>query len=1095
MSRPRIQRPDADKLLSTLKDFQRDTVEYVFRRMYTDPKPTHRFLVADEVGLGKTLIARGVIAKALNRLWDHTPRIDVIYICSNADIARQNVARLNVLGDGRHETTIASRLTLLPTELKGLRQNKVNFVSFTPGTSFDLRSSVGRRDERVLLYWMLREPWGLRNSAAPRNVFTGYVDPQRFRTALEAFDSDSIDRDLRDQFAQAITSDRSKAGVPALRERFDELCTIIGRSTYQPTREEKELRNRFIADLRRLLARTCIQALEPDLIILDEFQRFKSLLDEADEGDAPLLARELFNYEGEHEKARVLLLSATPYKMYTAPDGPVDEDHYGDFVATLRFLQNDASRTTDVQALLGEFRRCLLRLDPGVSTRLLPLKAELESHLRSVMVRTERLALSPDRNGMLQERPCEVAGPDVEAIQDYRTLQQLARAIEHPDTMDYWKASPYLLNFMMKYKFKEDVRELLDEDDANALAILKRGSGVLAPPSALQGRAELQVPHSRVRWLLDEAVGSGLWKLLWLPPSLPYYDLAAPFDELADKGITKRLIFSAWRVVPRTLAALLSREAERLMLEGVAPEVEGLSELRETIAEPLKFSHSDGRYQGMSALGILYPSFVLASIADPLDPYYRRAGGRRPSLGSLLAQVRARIEPLLAPIVAERAKASGPADESWYWAAPILLDAARNGPLTLDWLARDDAARRWNGTADDVEPADDEEEAVEDATGWGEHVAHASRVVRGGKLGRPPSDLLDVLALQAVASPGVVALRSISRVTGGEGSQKADFARDAAGAIAWSLRNLFNLPDASTLVRRFAPDLPFWHAVLSYCAAGCLQAVLDEYQHVLPDFVGLVDAEPELKASRLREEVSRALGIRRSSVPIDDIRVDRGQATITRKSLAARFAMRFGDAEDEGGREVTRTGQIRSAFNSPFWPFVLATTTVGQEGLDFHQYCHAVVHWNLPSNPVDLEQREGRVHRFKGHAVRKNVAFKYGPALLANIDGGEDDPWAELFEMAREGRDPGCTDIVPFWVFAIPGGAQVERHVPALPLSRELDHLVALRRTLAVYRMVFGQPRQDELLDYLLRQMGEEEALALAEQLRIDLSPRVKPAC
>ena len=44
------------------------------------------------------------------------------------------------------------------------------------------------------------------------------------------------------------------------------------------------------------------------------------------------------------------------------------------------------------------------------------------------------------------------------------------------------------------------------------------------------------------------------------------------------------------------------------------------------------------------------------------------------------------------------------------------------------------------------------------------------------------------------------------------------------------------------------------------------------------------------------------------------------------------------------------------------------STSIGQEGLDFHTYCHAVVHWNLPSNPVDMEQREGRVHRYKGHA-------------------------------------------------------------------------------------------------------------------------------
>jgi hypothetical protein len=33
--------------------------------MYLDESPALRFLVADEVGLGKTLVARGVIARAL----------------------------------------------------------------------------------------------------------------------------------------------------------------------------------------------------------------------------------------------------------------------------------------------------------------------------------------------------------------------------------------------------------------------------------------------------------------------------------------------------------------------------------------------------------------------------------------------------------------------------------------------------------------------------------------------------------------------------------------------------------------------------------------------------------------------------------------------------------------------------------------------------------------------------------------------------------------------------------------------------------------------------------------------------------------------
>ncbi len=57
-------------------------------------------------------------------------------------------------------------------------------------------------------------------------------------------------------------------------------------------------------------------------------------------------------------------------------------------------------------------------------------------------------------------------------------------------------------------------------------------------------------------------------------------------------------------------------------------------------------------------------------------------------------------------------------------------------------------------------------------------------------------------------------------------------------------------------------------------------------------------------------------------------------------------------------------------YNSPFRPFLLTSTSTGQEGLDFYPWCHRLVHWNLPGNPVDLEQREGHVHWYKGHAVR-----------------------------------------------------------------------------------------------------------------------------
>ena len=68
-------------------------------------------------------------------------------------------------------------------------------------------------------------------------------------------------------------------------------------------------------------------------------------------------------------------------------------------------------------------------------------------------------------------------------------------------------------------------------------------------------------------------------------------------------------------------------------------------------------------------------------------------------------------------------------------------------------------------------------------------------------------------------------------------------------------------------------------------------------------------------------------------------------------------------------------------------------------------------------------------------------------------------------------------------------GAGHERHVPTLPLSREVPHLEALKRSLAVYRMVFGQPRQDDLMAYLLERLGEKHLRELAPTLQINLRP------
>src|SRR5690554_2924647 len=154
----------ADAILSELKGFQRDAVDHVMHRLYDAPNASGRFLVADETGLGKSVIARGIIARTIELLQndDSVDRIDIVYICSNSDLASQNLRRLNVTGDPHIGLT--SRLTLLAREshrLSGVptaHGKPVNLVSFTPGTSFDMGSwRTGSGEERALLHIMLTD--------------------------------------------------------------------------------------------------------------------------------------------------------------------------------------------------------------------------------------------------------------------------------------------------------------------------------------------------------------------------------------------------------------------------------------------------------------------------------------------------------------------------------------------------------------------------------------------------------------------------------------------------------------------------------------------------------------------------------------------------------------------------------------------------------------------------------------------------------------------------------------------------------------------------------------------------------------------------
>ncbi len=1084
-------RASRDALGIELKDFQRATVDYAFRRMYLDDEPTYRFLIADEVGLGKTIVARGIIERAIDHLRSiGDRRIDIVYVCSNQAIAGQNLNKLGPWATAAARSV--DRITMLPIHPQAIDPEGVNLLAITPGTSFEQGRQSGRFAERAVLFALVRTIWGREDtsgSGAARVFYWGIAESREAQPKLRnraARYADQIDDQYVEAFRNALAerdADRLADHRPSIREEFEEL-----RHAYQRPRREwpwelRQRRNAFIGELRERLATVAITRLQPDLVILDEFQRFRHLLSPEHETWATRLARRLFEARDcrTNERTRTLLLSATPYRMYSLPDERSTDDHHADFVKTCSFLlDHDDHRTAALRDDLDALRVAMLRLpdDGGVSVRR--ACDSLGGRLRQVMVRTERLASSPDRNGMLRRGAGLVPKLTASDVRQYVSAARIGDELGRPAVAEYWKSAPYLLNFMEHYA----LRQALDAARAEGRRLpafehsVVSGEGLLPWPE-LERYARVDPGNARLRGFLDDLGRSEPWRLLWLPPALPYYEAGGAFDTPEARRFTKRLLFSAWHIVPKAVASLLSYEAERRALEGVADGLQ-YSAINERHTRLLDFRMDGERPAAMTTLAVVYPSVTLARLGDPL----RVARDRRRAIGAptketVIQRARDEIESALREHL-QRAPAEGPPDLRWHWAAPLLLDAQSD----------EDGVRAWLDAASSIQRYEADTQIRADTTSFDRHLDVAREFLDRPELGRPPAELLDVLAELAVGSPAVCALRALWSAVGTE-RDEGEPIRTAAFKIAWALRNVFSGPIETAIVRGWpqAAAVPYWRATVRYCIDGHLQAVLDEYLDSLRDWLGLGgERVPEALAADLAEAASDALGLRTASYRVDLHEAD--EVEPVQRSMRGRFAVRLGgDTTDE--KQVIRTEQVRRAFNSPFWPYVLATTSVGQEGLDFHLYSHAVVHWNLPRNPVDLEQREGRVHRFKNHAVRKNLAAAYGEEVL---ESGAGAVWPRLFDLGVERRGVGQNDLVPYWVFAPEGAeAAIERYVPVLPLSREEGQLVALERSLVTYRLAFGQPRQEDLVEFLSAHVTDEELRRQMVDLRVDLTPPTPP--
>jgi len=1046
----------SDLVLAQLKDFQRTTVNYAFHHLFDSPHPTRRFLVADEVGLGKTLVAKGLIARVVERLQVQSERIDIIYVCSNADIAAQNVARLML--PGQPSFARATRLTLLPLEVHRLREHSINFISFTPGTTFNQGNRPGRKDERRLIYQMLANLPGLSRRGL-KNALQGQAKESWFADADIKLEYDTA---IATTFCSAVIADNTlHALLVETAQSYSDRRRKISSQTRQNCLQ-------LIGELRRCLAKSCLSALNPNLIILDEFQRFNDLLAPADDNPAAELAQAMFN----SSVGKVLLLSATPYKMYSSALD--EEDHYEDFLKTVGFLMEDDRKMEHLKADLGAFRSALLSArsaeDFAPVTRL---KARIESALQSVMCRTERVGLTKKQDAMVQPTqmvPALTSGD----LFDLRTVDAVARRLDQPDIVEHWKSAPYLANFMHEYNFKRALRSDQAKNVSAVADLFQASPGTLLNSNAIEKYLPVDTRNARVRLLMQEIESQGLWRLLWMPPSLPYWKPTGVFSDV--ESASKQLIFSAWNVVPDAIASLISYEVERLLVKASSRQAK-YSTMPKKFSPHLKFSRGrDEKPSGMTTLMLVFPSLSLVELVNPLSlaESFEGTNGYEHLRERCVELIAGKMEPLIS-----RSITDGQPDRRWYWVALARLERTMN-PTTRNWCEY-----QWRQTR--TRESDDADEGL---SGFQSHVdqwleAWDDKIT---DLGKVPEDLFGVLADIALAAPGVCALRSLIGVRR-ETSDSIDTEfLGSAALIAEGLRRQFNSPRTIALLSSLEDEDSYWKLSLQYCIDGNLQSLLDEYCHVLLEAkcAGFKTDTPV--HGPIAEAMFEAMTLRTSTLHPDLIETKNGRLQISPlpQRLRSHFALRFG-AQTEDVGAVARKESVQAAFNSPFWPFYLASTSVGQEGLDFHPWCHTIVHWNLPSNPVDMEQREGRVHRYKGYAVRKNVARAHRSQL--NFDEMTEPLWDSLFALAVKNKNAGISDIVPYWVYEIEGGAKVERRVMCMPMSKDQTRYQRLCKDLALYRMVFAQPRQEDLMACLEQVLGDDFTAELAAHWQICLAP------
>lgn len=1069
-----------DAALKKLTDFQRATVQVVCARLQSARGSDRRILVADEVGLGKTVIARGVVATLLKQRLanghDAAP-LRIGYICSNQALAIENRRKLAVFSDGVSSRWVRNlsfdRLAELGVQTKPAARQEdqsdetvLEQFSLTPATSFGLTQGHGNAIERYIVWSAVARDAHCTIPGAELKAFfradVGAVwDDAEVRYGQQPLELKALG-DFHTQLRQPPQlGEQQRASAGRLGLDLRSWRTMLSSLLALGDNPDGKSLSYFLRSrLRRIYVECCAQNLRADLFILDEFQRFKDLVAigqaEQEPTERQIIAREVL-----HRESAALLLSATPFKALS-PSGDDNDGstHAQEFGEVLRYL---CARDETVIRTFHQKRKALLSAVLSLPPAPLPsaglddtAKRELQSLLRRLICRTERAGLLEEAEHALHDVKLDLPAPLPDEISAYRELDDLARAVRSAvhgntgtDVMAFFKAAPWCLSFLGGYQLRDHLLRWRRDPNNQAAKLLKTLNHCWIPQekfNSYQIDLATSAPSARFRQLLKIAAPTGAEQLLWLPPSLPYYEGEGAFAVAALQGLSKTLLFSSLVLAPRAISSYVSYDCERRLVR----------QRRGRRARKDYFTAHDERKgafrleeKGLStAWGLIYPGHCLSALS--LDAATTLADLREHVKSRLFAAYEAMTQIAAAPGRQQQKR--------WYALAPFLLDR----------MATDESVRRrpqaWLASVSKSNLSDGRKAQLE--------LIRQALDAPALELGQPPGDLLEYLADLAIAGPGVVAWRTLQRLWPDTGSPRL---LACSAAIGHALIHKFNRAESQLVLRAACPGRnAACTRVAAYAAMGNLQAVLDEYFHLLRG-----DSTPEqaVAAFEMAAGTGTVSVLAQTRLPLRDT------STAADVRFHCHYAVPLGNQRGTDEKGVARISNLRAAFNSPFWPFMLNSTSIGQEGLDFHWYCRRVVHWSLPSNPIDVEQREGRVNRYKSLVVRQRAAECYNGTRWSSGD-----VWSAVFAAAST-ADTDAGGLVPYW--HVPGGSvRMERVIPLMPFSRELRRRHELLRILSIYRLSFGQPRQQELIEELLRRDYSYRDLAeIRRALLLELAP------